>query len=100
MEVIQMGLWIFYTDASSEHILLACEAAALEFSLRGVDPKDAQDAANDAADLEDDHLGEYTLKTDLVIAWYSAENIAMRKLHELDGGWPDQSSLIFVEEGE
>ena len=94
-----MGLWIFYTDASAEHIQIACQAAADEFSLRGVDPSDAQDAANDAADLEDDHLGEYTPKTDLVIVWYSAENVAMKKLYELDGHWPDQSSLIFVEQG-
>ncbi len=94
-----MGLWLFYTDPNvpNDDIEEACKAAAEELRRRGFTAEEAQDAAMAAADLSEDHSEEHTPNAAAVVAWFSAEDAAAKKLHELTGEWPHQVALIWRE---
>lgn len=93
-----MGLWLFYTDAQQDDIEQACSAAADVLRLRGYTAEQAQDAALAAADLSEDHTEDHTPNADAVVAWFAAEDAAVKRLAEIDGEWPHQAALVYTEE--
>lgn len=93
-----MGLWLFYTDAPSNEIEQACQAAAVALRDRGFTAEQAQDAALAAADLSEDFTEDRTPDADAVVAWFAAEDAAMNKLAEISGEWPHQAALVYSDE--
>lgn len=93
-----MGLWLFYTDALDDEIEQACHAAAAILRERGFEANEAQDAALEAADLSEDRVENSTPNADAVVAWFAAEDAAMKRLAELSGEWPHQAALIYTDE--
>ncbi len=93
-----MGLWIFYCDAHDDDIEMACQAAVDELTRRGFTAQQAQDAALDSADLAEDYVGETTPNADAVVAWWNAEDVALRALYAQTGDWPASASLIYTVE--
>lgn len=94
-----MALWLFYTDAQASDIEQACDAAAQVLQERGFTAEQAQDAALAAADLAEDYAEERTPDANAVVAWFAAEDAAVRALAELAGeDWPHQAALVWSEE--
>ena len=93
-----MGLWMFYTDALNDDIEEACKAANEELRLRGFTAVEAQDAALAAADLDESYAEETTPDSNAIVAWFAAEDAAMKKLHELTGEWPHQAALVHTDD--
>lgn len=93
-----MGLWIWYATGTNEEIKQACEAGAAEIGRRGYEPREAFDAAMDAADLEEDFPADApTPEGNALIAWFAGERAALERLAELTGVWPEQATLILTE---
>lgn len=94
-----MALWLFYTDAHADEIEQACALAAQVLRDRGFTAEQAQDAALAAADLAEDYAEESTPDANAVVAWFAAEDAAVRALAELTGDdWPHQAALVWSEE--
>lgn len=93
-----MALWLFYTDALNEEIEQACQAAAAILRERGFTAEQAQDAALAAADLSEEYVEDRTPDADAVVAWFAAEDAAVKKLAEVSGEWPHQAALVYSDE--
>lgn len=93
-----MGLWLFYADADHDAIEAACKMAGEVLRQRGFTPKQAQDAALDAADLDEMRAEESTPNADAVVAWFAAEDAAMQTLYQQTGEWPHQAALVWTPE--
>jgi len=93
-----MALWLFYTDAQNDEIEEACEAAFAVLRERGFTAEEAQDAALAAADLSEDYTEDRTPNADAVVAWFAAEDAAIKKLADISGEWPHQAALVYSDE--
>jgi hypothetical protein len=92
-----MGLWMFGVDATDDEIDQACVVASRILRDRGISAATAQEAAMDAADLNDAQEETSTPQAAEVIAWYAAEEAACRLLNDLTGEWPSDGALVYTE---